>query len=120
LSVTLTLLLRCNKAFFFIKMESYLVGKVSSIEKKQKGEQLEGPARSRVSKLAVQIFRLPREFLRMRADLHEMTVVLGALEDLMAQLVPVLLVLPLHGVLTHLPRIKSLYCKEIVSRDEHI
>jgi hypothetical protein len=44
----------------------------------------------------------------MRVDLHEMAVVLGALEDLMAQLVPVLLVLPLHRVLTHLPGIKSL------------
>ncbi len=48
----------------------------------------------------------------MRVDLHEMAVVLGALEDLVAQLVPVLLVFPLHGVLTHLVN------KEIVSRDE--
>ncbi len=79
---------------------------------------MEGPAKSRESKLAV--LRLLRDFLRMRVDLHEMAVVLGALEDLMAQLVPVLLVFPLHGVLTHLPGIQSLYCKEIVSRVEKI
>ena len=58
-------------------------------------------------KLAVQIFLLLHDFLRMRVDLHEMAVVLGALEDLMAQLVPVLLVLPLHRVLTHLPGIQE-------------
>jgi hypothetical protein len=55
----------------------------------------------------VQIFLLLHDFLRMRVDLHEMTVVLGALEDLMAQFVPVLLVLPLHRVLTHLPGIQE-------------
>ena len=37
------------------------------------------------------------------ADLHEMAVVLSALEDLVAHLVLVVLVLPLHRVLTNLP-----------------
>ncbi len=73
-----------------------------------------------MSKLAVQSVRFLRDFLRMRVDLHEMAVVLGALEDLMAQLVPVLLVLPLHRVLTHLPGIQEIlaFFKEIISRDE--
>jgi hypothetical protein len=57
----------------------------------------------------------------MRVDLHEMAVVLGALEDLMAQLVPVLLVLPLHRVLTYLPGAQeiSALSKRIDSRDEY-
>jgi hypothetical protein len=54
------------------------------------------------------MFLLLHDFLRMRVDLHEMAVVLGALEDLIAQLVPVLLVLPLHRVLTHLPGIQEI------------